>query len=177
MTEALQGAAASFGFIFVAAGVAKFDNWRDWNDTLRNLLPRRVAARGLVARALPTSEIAVGALALVRPPIGSFACGALLLGLGSSAAYFSFSHRGEACNCFGAVMPSQIGPRLAIRNIALGATALGVAWYAARRDVPGLGVLEVAAAILGGVLLLSLLGLTEFRDIASRKRQGVRRWA
>lgn len=174
MTEALQGAAASFGFIFVVAGVAKLDNWRDWSETLRTLLPSRRRARAVVARALPALELVAGILALVRPPLGLLACGTLLIGLGLGVSFFSLSHGGEACNCFGAVMPSEIGARLAVRDIALGVTALALAAYAGRRGVPGPGVLEVVAAIFAGVLLVSLIGLKELRDIALGRTKGAR---
>jgi hypothetical protein len=174
--EVLQGAAASFGFIFVVAGVAKLDNWRDWNETLGNLLPSRPGARA-IGRFLPTLELAAGALALIRPALGLLACGTLLVALGFSAGFFSLSHSGEACNCFGAVMPSQIGARLAVRNVGLGIAALGLAWYAERLGVPRLGLLEVAAATFAAVLLLSLIGLKEFRDVALRRTKGAGRWA
>ena len=169
MTEAVHAAAAFFGFVFVAAGVGKLDAWRDWRDVLDRLLPTRPRLRTIAAKALPATEITCGCLAILRPPDGVLACGALLLAFAVGAVFFSFSHRGEACKCFGALMPSEIGPRLAARNLILGLTALPVAYYARRHGIGGLSGLEIVVEFLAFVLLLCVISLRSFYQLSSSR--------
>jgi hypothetical protein len=169
VAEAVQAAAAFFGFMFVAAGVGKLDAWRDWRDVLQKLLPTRSRLRTIATRVLPVTEIACGCLAIVRPSEGVLACGALLLALGGGASFFSFSHRGEACKCFGALMPSEIGPRLAVRNIILGLSALPISYYARRHSIGGLTGLEIVVALLAFVLLLCAIALRSFHHLSSSR--------
>jgi len=93
-------------------------------------------------------------LLFVDPAAGLFAAGALLVVLAAGVGVLSIRHRGQACNCFGAFMPSEIGVGLALRNAVLAIVAMTAGAAAARAGVSALTALQVAVALAVAVVVL-----------------------
>jgi len=76
---------------------------------------------------------------------------------------------GVDCGCFGALMPSQIGSPLALRNLSLAAVAAAAALLAHRAGAPSFRFLELLVIALVG---LHLLVLVELRRMPSQVLRG-----
>jgi peroxiredoxin/uncharacterized membrane protein YphA (DoxX/SURF4 family) len=125
--------------VFVTAAVLKVKDGRGFQRAVRDLgIP--AALSGAVARGVPLVELVIG-VALVPAASAQVAaiCAVLLL-LAFSAVILMNLARGRRpdCRCFGQLHPSPVGARSLLRNAALSAIAILVAW-------PGRELLQVSA--------------------------------
>jgi methylamine utilization protein MauE len=142
---------AVVGAMFVAAAFGKVDAWPRWSATSAALLGTHANLRRLVRVGLPTVEAAIGALAFVRPVWGLASGSALLFVLAAGVLALRSRSAGTECGCFGALMPSQIGLALALRNLSLALVAAVAAFFAHRIGAPAFRFLELVVIALVGL--------------------------
>ena len=120
-------------------------------------LPGPGVLGGGVRVVLPTIESAIFVLALVAPIVGLAAATVVLAGLAVAVWFLARQQVTRECNCFGAIAPATIGPRLAARNLILSIVA-GVGCYAAwDQDLRSLSLTKVLLTLLVGAVALMLL--------------------
>lgn len=166
---ALYVVTAVIGVMFVAAAFGKVDGWPRWSATAAALLWNRRRLARVLRVGLPAVEAAVGALTFVWPVWGLAIGSVLLLVLAGGAVALSAESAGTDCGCFGALMPSQIGRPLALRNLALAAVAAAGAVLAHGVGAPAFGLLEL---LLIALIALHLLVLVELRRMPSQILRG-----
>lgn len=162
--EIIQLCAAAYGVLFTVAALSKLDSWATWSSTTEALFRRRRVA-AMVRLGVPSAEIGIGILALVDPVSGLAACGLLVAVFAVTALAKSRGHRGRACNCFGALMPSRIGYSLALRNLVLLLPATSVLALAGEVHPGPLEPAALLAVIVAGALLLVM---SEYRRLIAR---------
>jgi hypothetical protein len=148
--------------VFLAAALGKLARPAATAGTLADFgLPRPLRRPG--AYALPAVELATAALLVPEATARSGAGLALVLLVGFSAAVARLLARGErpACNCFGAVASTPVGPRTLVRNGGLAAAAavvLAAGPGAALASIGDADTATVAIAAAGVALLAALAG-------------------
>ena len=152
--------AGAYALIFLAAALGKLDSWAAWSR-----LSREIARSDLLGSAVrsvvPAVEGLVGVLCFVAPTAGLAAAAVLLAFFALAILLLSRRLAGEDCNCFGAIAPATISPRLAARNLALAIIAAG-GWYAASQQ-------NLQARSLGQMLVTLLLGTIALMFIQFRR--------
>jgi hypothetical protein len=123
VTTLVQIAAAVYAALLFAAMVGKVDSWRAWHDTLRAVSPLPQWATAPLRYGLPLLEGLTAVFIILAPELGFVAAAVLLCSLSLAVLVLSVEHRGQSCSCFGALMPSEISPRLAGRNAVLASFA------------------------------------------------------
>lgn len=159
---------ACLGLMFLAAAFGKADGWARWAEATRAFFPSHRLA-GVLRVVIPAGEVAVGLLTFVRPLVGLISGSALLITLGAGVLWLIPRSQTATCSCFGALMPSEIGPALALRNVLLAAIAALAAIAVTRRDPP------VFTAVEGLLLLLlgsNALVLAELRHLPRQLLRG-----
>jgi hypothetical protein len=152
---ALQVVGGVYGVLFLAAAVGKLDSWRAWRHAVAGFVGRGRRRTAVVAFGIPLAETAAGVLALVEPGLGLAVCAVLLLLFALGVALLSTRHAGQDCRCFGALVPSEIGPRLIVRDVILGAGAGAAAYLSLGAEVQSLAAEQILLVALSGVLALS----------------------
>lgn len=139
--------------VFVRAGAAKLARPR---ETATSFVALGVPAAGPAARAVPVVELLVAATLLAAPRAG--AIGALFLLAPFTAVLAGAVRRGSdtPCNCFGAARAEPVSVVDVVRNVLLGALALGAA-TAVRPMAPDTGaILTACLAFAAGFGILAL---------------------
>ena len=127
MKAVTDSLAVAIGLLLLAASLGKIDAWRRWKETATALFTGpNWLARGL-AFVIPVTEGLIALLVLVRPRLGLVLAAALFLSLAVGVIGLAHRSSGTPCACFGAMMPSNIGPMLAARNLGLAVLAAGIA--------------------------------------------------
>jgi uncharacterized membrane protein HdeD (DUF308 family) len=125
---AIAATTSSFflGIVFLAAGVVKLANLRDFAQTVGQVLPVNARIVHGIALGAPVAECLAGLLLLGGSRLGALAA-FLLLGLFSLAAGIS-GRRGKQirCSCFGPLSGETLGKATVYRNGVLAMVA-GVA--------------------------------------------------
>jgi hypothetical protein len=146
--------------VFLVAALGKLTRPAATAETLADFgLPRPLRRPG--AFLLPAVELATAAL-LVPEATARWGAGlALVLLVGFSAAVARLLARGErpACNCFGAVASTPVGPRTLVRNGALAAAAAVVLAAGPGTALASIGDADAATVALAaaGVALVAAL--------------------
>lgn len=166
MQGALQGLSAALGVFFLAGALSKLDAWSTWKRTLARFIPLPETAGALLRIAVPTGEITVSLLLFTRIGLGLVAASGLLTLFGMAVAILTRRHAGEDCGCFGQAAHTEIGWRLAGRNLLLAFVAASAAFTALRTPVPPLSALQITAAILLGLLVLAVIEGMHLRQIS-----------
>lgn len=145
--------AAVTGVLFLIAAVGKVDAWPEWTELSRKLSGHRSIAAG-IAFGLPLAEGAVAVTCVVEPRLGLAAAAALLAALACGVLIAHRRAGAAACNCFGAIAPGELGPRLALRNGALALIAgTGSRLATSHGDVSLLTLLSVVS--IGALVVMS----------------------
>jgi len=155
----LHAITAVVGAMFVAAAFGKVDAWPRWSATSAALLGSHTSLGRLVRAGLPALEAAIGVLTFVRPVWGLATGSALLFVLAGGVLALASRSAGTECGCFGALMPSQIGLPLALRNLALALAAAVAAFFAHRIGAPAFRFLEFLVIALVGLHVVVLAEL------------------
>lgn len=79
MTALLEAAGACFGFIFIAAALAKIDDAKNWSLSLSSFFPLGSRLHRMTRRTVPAVEAGVGALTWFWLPVGSQVAGGCAL--------------------------------------------------------------------------------------------------
>jgi hypothetical protein len=159
---------AAYGLLFAFAVLAKADGWRAWSRAMGTFVPGRPRIAAAAVIVVPLVEALVAALAFALPKLGLLAAGAVLAAFALVVAVLQSRHRGEECNCFGALATSRIDPMLIVRNALAAAVALTVGIASRGTDVQPLPATSVLALILVGSVLA--IGL-EFRNLLRLREQ------
>jgi hypothetical protein len=156
-------ASAACALVFLAAVAGKLDSWGDWSR-LSHDIPGGPALGRAVRIMVPVIESIIVVLCFASP-IAGLAAAALVLG-GLAVAVRDLQDRlgGRECNCFGAIAPATISPRLAARNAALAAAAAAGLYAAWRVDLQTLSLLKVLVTVLVGAILLALFQYRRLRQ-------------
>lgn len=168
---ALQTMAAAYGVFFLVAGLGKLDSWSAWKRTLTRFIPLGGRPGFVLRLGVPAMEIGTALLLLGSPQLGLVWSGLLLVVLGLTAMSLNSRHQGEECSCFGALMRSQIGWKLILRNFCLAGISFGVAYQARHVEVPGLTGFQVTLGLLVGLLVLTA---AEWRNLRQIQISGLR---
>jgi hypothetical protein len=140
-----------FFLIMLAAALAKLDGLGTWRVTVDGFFPNRHRFAAAVFVVVPAAEAMTAVMLLLSPVAGLVVGSVLLAVLGAGVLVLRSNHRGQRCNCFGAVMPSDIGTGLAVRDLALaGMSAVAAAAGHGGRARPSLPA--VLLAILLGIV-------------------------
>lgn len=163
MTLVGEAAAAVYALLFLAAVLGKLDSWEQWSELSDGLPGPPAVGRG-ARYGVPAAESVVVALCVLWP-LGGLAASALVLtGFAASVELLARQIPGRECNCFGAIAPATISPRLALRNVVL-AVAAAAAWYVVwKQDVQALSALSVFLTVLLGAIALMVLQLWRLRQ-------------
>ncbi len=161
--------AACLGLMFLAAAFGKADGWPRWGEATRAFFPSHRRLAGLLRAVIPASEVAVGLLTFVRPLVGLISGSVLLVTLTAGVLWLIPRSRTASCNCFGALMPSEIGPALAIRNVLLAAIAALAAIAVTRRGAP---VFTPVEGLLLTVVGSNVLVAAELRHLPRQLLRG-----
>jgi hypothetical protein len=162
-------AAGACALLFLAAVFGKLDSWESWSR-LTAEFPGPHLLRRVIRLAVPATEGAVVVLIFASPKAGLAAGAALLLSFAVAVQLLARRLAGRECNCFGAIAPATLSPRLAARNIAF-AVAAALGGYAAWREHMGsLTVPDVAATLLAGAILLMVVQYRDLHQTTSRPR-------
>lgn len=125
MYEATLVLRFGLGGLFVFAGLAKVTAHRDFERAVGryDLLPPRLAS--IVARTLPSLELAAGLLLLVGLALSptSYVLAALLLVFAAVVAISLARGKAIECGCFSAGLPSRIRWPTVIQNVTLAVAA------------------------------------------------------
>lgn len=168
MSTFVQAAAAAFAALLFAAVLGKIDSWLAWQDTLSAVspLPRPVTSRLLYG--IPLGEGLTGVLIIISPEFGLLTAAFLFGSLAVAVWMLSAEHKGQSCSCFGALMPSEISPRLAGRNAILAALAGGGAYAAMHVGVGALPLGVLVITLVAGLLLSIVLQFHRFTRLRPR---------
>jgi Methylamine utilisation protein MauE len=147
-------AAGACALLFMAAVLGKLDSWPDWSRLTKDF-PGPTAFGNAVRVVVPAVEASIVVASFAVPTVG-LAAGAVVLTCFAVAVWvLGRQLAGRECNCFGAIAPATISPRLAVRNAGL-AIALLASWvvsYHERAQALSLG--KVIATVLGGAIALT----------------------
>jgi len=164
--------AAVYGLLFAVAVIGKADNWRSWSRAMRGFLPGRPAIAAVAVVAVPVVEAVVAGTTFFFPKLGLVAAGAVLVLFAAVVAVLQTRHRGEECNCFGALATSRISPALVGRNAIAAAVALAVGVASWRLEVPRLAATHFLVLILVGSLLVIAVEFRNFLRVREREVSG-----
>jgi hypothetical protein len=172
MYEIVQQAAALNVVLLLFALVAKVDAWSRWVSTSQAFVPESPSLGRTLALTIPIAEATCACFTLLDPFAGLVTSAGLYAVFAIGVLVVGRAARDTECGCFGAIMPSRIGGSLAVRNLALAATA-GAASFGALRLNPAIVRPQplVTASLVG---LLTVLGAEYFAGIGVRTRVGVR---
>lgn len=153
---------SSLGYflLFLGAALSKFDTWRMWAETTRDLFSGgNPFSRGkhltkLVRVAVPLVEMMICATLLIAPARGLLLSSVLLAVFAGGVYVLSKNHAGSKCNCLGALASSTISPLLALRNLLLALVAAIGAQLADRSRMLSITPPEVALTLLVGLIIL-----------------------
>jgi hypothetical protein len=139
--------AAAFALMFAISAALKVSAWRSWREVAGRVVPDR---RGSMAAAVvvPLVEVGVACLAFALPAAGLAAAAAVLALFAAVLAVRASDLAGSECGCFGALLPSRIGPALVWRNAGLSALAAAGSVLAASEGAARPGLSEVLIALL-----------------------------
>lgn len=149
-------AAGGCALVFLAAALGKVDSWGPWSR-LSEQIPGPPLLRRVVLFAVPGTETVIAVLNFVWPIAGLAAGTVALAVLAVAVALLARRLAGRECNCFGAIAPATIGPRLAMRNVALALLA-GAGYYVVRQEklqTLSLGAV-IATVVVGATALMTL---------------------
>lgn len=149
-------AAGVCALIFLAAALGKVDSWTQWSR-LSAEMPGPAFLGRMLRVVLPAIEGMIVLLSVGWPIVG-LAAGTVFLGMLAVAVSLLVRRlAGRECNCFGAIAPATISPRLAGRNVTLAILAAG-GWYAARHEnLPALTLPKIMLTVLLGTGALMLM--------------------
>ena len=116
--------AAGFALLFCAAAVGKAAGWAGWMELARRASGERLAP--VTAGLVPFVEISVAVLCIARAALG-LALAAVVLAVFAAVVALRRDLRRAPCSCFGPLLRSELGPRLAARNAVLAALAAAAA--------------------------------------------------
>jgi len=141
--------------VFVVAGIAKVFDFGGFQEALKQFGVRGPVGR-IVARVLPTVEIAVGALLVWSraAEIAAAVAAALLLCFVVGVVISVVRGRSVQCHCFGGISSEPIGWRTVVRNAVLFAAAVVVA-VGASSQAPMSLAHDLGRASIGIVLALA----------------------
>jgi hypothetical protein len=171
MDTVARFASAGYGLLFVAAVLAKLDGWPSWSSAVEGWLPRRPAFARALRWVVPQLEGLAAVLAFTVPRVGLLVSALVLVLLAVGIGVLRPSHRGEECNCFGAVAASRIGAPLAARNLVLAAVAF--AGFFGSDHVRRLSGLELVAMFAGLLLVIVSAESLKFYLSAMRRLRSV----
>jgi hypothetical protein len=156
-------AAGACALLFLAAAVGKLDSWAQWSR-LSEEIPGPAPLGRAVRVMVPAIEGMIVVLSFALPAAG-LAAGVVVLG-GFAAAVRILAPRlaGRECNCFGAIAPATISPRLATRNIALAFLTAGGWWVVRHENLQAFSFAEVLVTLLFGVIALMLVQYRRLRQ-------------
>lgn len=154
MSGAVEIVAGAYAVLLLAAAVGKLDGWRRWSTTSYRLLPQRRVLARRVRVMVPLTEAAVALLTFVRPSYGLIACGGLFLAFAAAVSVLGRNAAGEDCGCFGALLPSEIGTALVMRNLGLAAPAAALGGLTISRQIAPFDGPEIVLAMLIGILVV-----------------------
>lgn len=158
-------AAGACALLFLAAALGKLDSWAQWSR-LTAELPGPAPLGRAVRVTVPVIEGLIVVLSFALPVAG-LAAGAVVLAVFAVAVSFLARRlAGRECNCFGAIAPASISPRLAGRNIALAGLA-AAGWYLALlAKSSALSLSAVLVTLLCGGIALTLFQYRSLRGTA-----------
>lgn len=163
-------AAGAFALVFLAAALGKLDSWGEWSH-LNEEMPGPALLGRAVRVMVPALEGVIFVLCFVLPIVGLAAAAAVLAVFAVAVWFLARRLAGRECNCFGAIAPATISPRLAARNIALAVVA-AAGWYAAwREDLQLLSLGKVLVALLFGAIALMLFQYRRLHHAALPRTQ------
>jgi Methylamine utilisation protein MauE len=160
MHAPLHVVAACLGLMFFVAAFAKVDGWPRWTEATNAFFPLQPRVSRFIRFTLPLAEAIVGVFTFVRPVIGLVSGSLLLLAFAGGVLWLTPRSRAATCNCFGALMPTEIGPGLAARNAVLGVTAGLCAFLVARSGAPVFRPVEGLLLVLCGANVLVVTELS-----------------
>jgi hypothetical protein len=170
MGVATQFAAGLFAVFFVLSSFGKLDAWETWAKASAAWSPSWIP-RLLVLVALPLIELSIAMALVLHPQFGLVLCAIFLATLAIGVALLSPTQQGKECGCFGRLMRSRIGPRLALRNVLLAALAATVSALAFQLEVRGLGLPQILTLSLVGALAALLLETKQANVFGPRTRE------
>jgi hypothetical protein len=169
-TISVISSACLFSCLFIGAALGKIDAWRSWRELWMILMPRRRLLRRIVAVSVPFAEFSIAVVVIADPRHGLLGAALLLVIFTVFALVANNQYKGVSCNCFGAMIPSQIGPALVLRNLAATGLAGSVAYVALTTNTspsPGVDALLLTFALFViGLLIAELRRLARFIDPA-----------
>jgi hypothetical protein len=151
MQPVAQLAAAGLAAMLFAAALGKLNSRARWALTTTSLFPTRLQLGRVLRVAIPAAELAVAFAILVRPALGLTLAAGLLLVFAVGVLGLTPERRGADCGCFGALMPSRVGPALAFRNTLLAAAAAAAAVAAMREGLPTFRAVEILLLLVIGI--------------------------
>jgi hypothetical protein len=151
--------------LFLAAVLGKLDSWAQWSRLIEQIPGPPLVGR-FARFAVPASEVAIVALSLASPVAGLAAASLILACFAIAVSALARRLGGQECNCFGAIAPATISPRLAGRNAGLAVLAAG-GWYAAHHaNMQAQPAGNAVATVLVGVIVLMLVHYWRLRETA-----------
>jgi hypothetical protein len=161
MSSALKVLVASYGLVFLGAALSKLDSWATWKVTVASFMRHGVLA-AIIRIGLPAVELCAAVMLVLSPILGLTIAAVIMAVLALGVFVLRFRHSGQQCNCFGALMPSEIGPRLAARNALLAGVAAGGAVVARGERPASLTAIELVLVLFVGIMILLT---SEFRRV------------
>jgi hypothetical protein len=155
--------------IMLAAAVAKVATRREFEGSLRLLVPGRVRLVAVSSRLVPLLEAAAAVVIVAVPRAGAAMILLLLAAFSVVAELVVLQGRDIPCACFGRLSQSRLGHGTVARNAALGALCGSILVFSG--DV---GPLTLPTVLLG-LLLAGALAMLEWalRELA-RAREYIR---
>ncbi len=156
--------AAAFALMFAFSAALKLAGWHSWVEVAGRVVGAR---RGSMAASVlvPLVEVGVACLAFAFPAAGLAASAAVLAVFAAVLAARASDLAGSECGCFGALLPTRIGPGLVWRNVGLSALAAAGSVLAASG---GAGPPDPSE------LLIALLALTVGAAVIRRRERDAR---
>lgn len=171
MTLVTTASSLVFFLIFVVAASGKVDGWQTWTSAAGSLFARwPVAVRRALIPGVPALELTVAVSIALSPRLGLAMASVTLAVFAVAVAFLLPSHRGQSCNCFGAVASSRLNARLAIQDATLAAIAAASAVACAPNftvSLPAIGL-----TLLAGLLLVVVAEFVALVGVASGKEAG-----
>ncbi len=165
MSALADVAASACALLFLAAVLGKLDRWGEWSRLTAEIPGPALLSRS-VRVTVPAVESAIVGLSVGWPIAGLAAAAVFLPGFALAVFLLARELPNRECNCFGAIAPAKIGPRLAERNIALASVA-AVGWYIAQhQNLQALSLSTVLMTLLFGAIALMLFQYRRLRNAA-----------
>jgi hypothetical protein len=164
-----QLVAAAIAGMLLAAALGKLNARARWALTTTTLFPNRLRFGRIARSAIPAAELAAALVILVRPAFGLFLAAALLLVFAIGILGLLGEQKGADCGCFGALMPSRVGPALAFRNSVLAGVSAAAAIAAMREALPPFRLVEILLLLLIG---LHVIVIAELRRLPRQTLRG-----